>query len=607
MDVHGQKPILIYDGKCGFCLIWIDYWRQLTGDQVEYVASQDVGERFPQIPAEAYGRSIQYVRPDGSVASGARAVFESLGKLKLYSFISAPAELFYRMVAANRNFFYHVTRLAFGSRVLPTSFEATGWLFIRSLAVIYAVAFASLATQVMALYGSAGITPAAVFLRDVARNSGPVRYLAVPSIFWLSSDDIVLTGVCWAGVILATLLLVTGFQSRRFERSLMILLFVLYLSLSAVGQEFLSFQWDSLLLETGFLAIFLGSGRLIPWMFRWLCFRLYFLSGAVKLLSGDATWRGLTALNFHYHTQPLPTALAWYAEKLPEAFQKISTAGVLVVELALPFLVFFPRRLRMFAAACMIALQILILLTGNYTFFNLLAIAIALFLFDDRFVSRFLSRKWLPGQWVPENSAGAGLFPQVSSGPLVTAAALFLFALSCFRLWLTFAGSVPAPVAAVIRYTAPLQIVNTYGLFAVMTTTRNEIVLEGSLDGQNWKEYEFRYKPGDLKRAPRWVAPHQPRLDWQMWFAALGNYPSNPWLVNTVVRLLEGSASVTALLPANPFPDRPPLWIRGIVYEYKFTDFSERKRSGAWWKREPRGQYLPAVGLRSVLQSGGNQ
>jgi len=585
------RPILIYDGKCGFCRIWLDYWKLLTADRVEYVASEDAGGRFPQIPSGAYEDSVQLVRPDGSVASGARAVFESLDKLSLYRWVRGPSEISYRFIAARRNVFYHVTRLAFGTRIEPTRFAATQWLFLRALAIVYALAFASLAGQVMGLFGSAGIAPAAGYLESITRSAhgGAIRFLAAPTIFWMASDDTTLQGMCWVGVVLGIILLVTGFQSGRFERLILVLLYGLYLSFSSIGQEFLSFQWDSLLLEAGFLAIFLGRNRVIPWMFRWLVFRLFFLSGAVKLLSGDPTWRNLTALDFHYHTQPLPTVLAWYMEKLPSILQRTSTLIVIVVELVVPFLIFLPRRLRFFAAGCVIGLQLLILLTGNYTFFNLLTIAMCLFLFDDRAL----------GRWMPQGAQLSVLQPEArrARGTLLLAAVIF--ALGLFRLGQTLRGSLPAPLAAVIRYTAPLQIVNTYGLFAVMTTTRSEIVLEGSADGEAWQAYEFRYKPGALNRAPRWAAPHQPRLDWQMWFAALGNYQSNPWFVNMAVRLLEGSPAVTGLLESNPFPGQPPRFVRAMLYEYKFSDFATRRRSGVWWTREPKGLYLPPVALRT--------
>ena len=592
-EMAEPRLVLIYDGNCGFCRIWLEYWKQLTGDRVEYVASQDVKERFPQIPGEAYAESVQLVRPDGSVASGARAVFESLGKLSLYRWVSGPAELCYRFIARRRSFFHRLTRLTFGRSIAPARFEATGWLFLRALAVIYGLAFASLAGQVMGLFGSAGISPAAGYLATIERSAGPIRFLAVPSIFWLASYDTTLQGMCWVGVVLAIVLLVTGFQSGRFERLVLALLFILYLSFSSIGQEFLSFQWDSLLLEAGFLAIFLGRNRAIPWMFRWLAFRLFFLSGAVKLLSEDPTWRNLTALDFHYYTQPLPTVLAWYAEKLPARLQHASNLLVIVMELAVPFLIFFPRHLRMLAASCMIGLQVLILLTGNYTFFNLLAIALCLFLFDDRAV----------GRWMPKGARVAMFQPGEGRRARVPVAiAAVIFALGIVRLAQTFFGAVPVPLAVAARYAAPLQIVNTYGLFAVMTTTRIEIVVEGSADGAAWQTYEFRYKPGALHRAPRWAAPHQPRLDWQMWFAALGNYQSNPWFVNMAVRLLEDSPAVTALLESNPFPGQPPRYVRAMVYEYKFSDFATRRRTGEWWTREPRGQYLPAVTLRSAQE-----
>ncbi len=370
-----SKPVLLYDGNCGFCRIWIDYWRTLTRDRIEYVGSQDAGGQHSQISPDAFARSVQLVRPDGSVASGAKAVFEALGPdskgmNRLYG-SSAPfravTEAGYRFVAGHRTLFYHLTRLTFGTRNQPARFVSTQWVFVRLLAVIYAIAFASLGVQVLGLIGSRGILPVHQFLDNLARQAGPIRYLAVPTIFWWGDDDASLVGVCVAGVVFSVILFVTGFRAMGFQPVVFVLLFVLYLSLSAVGEDFLSFQWDSLLLETGFLAIFLARTNLVPWLFRWLAFRLYFLSGLVKLLSDDPTWRNLTALHFHYYTQPLPTVIAWYMDKLPMGFQRASTLVVLVVELAVPFLIFAPRRFRKFGAVCLVSLQVLIFLTGNYT------------------------------------------------------------------------------------------------------------------------------------------------------------------------------------------------------------------------------------------------
>jgi predicted DCC family thiol-disulfide oxidoreductase YuxK len=587
-----NKPVLIYDGHCAFCRIWLDYWRQLTGDRIEYLASQEVGDRFPQIASNAYKQSVQLVRPDGTVASGARAVFETLNKQGLYSWIAAPSELAYRFIAPRRNAFYQLTRFTFGTRIEPTRFAATQWLFLRALALIYAIAFGSLALQVAGLLGARGVVPVVPFLASVERTGSALRFLAVPSLFWIAADDTTLVVLCFAGMLFSAMLFLTGFSGGRFENFIPLLLFILYLSYASVGQEFLSFQWDSLLLEAGFLTIFLGHNRIVPWLFRWLVFRLYFLSGAVKLLSGDPTWRNLSALGFHWHTQPLPTVLAWYADKLPTGFQHFATAATLVIEVGMPLLIFFPRRLRIFGARWLIGLQILIMATGNYTFFNLLTLALTLFLFDDQALARFVP--------VLHRDRIAERVEDRRAPYVAAAVGVLVMVLSLSHLVETFNGRLPASLNAPLRYAAPLQIVNTYGLFAVMTTQRIEIILEGSADGQTWKPYEFKYKPGDVHRAPAWVAPHQPRLDWQMWFAALSNYQTNPWFVSLTLRLLEGSPDVEALLGNNPFPNQPPRYIRAMAYEYTFTDSETRRRTGAWWKREPRGLYLPAVGLRST-------
>jgi hypothetical protein len=360
-------------------------------------------------------------------------------------------------------------------------------------------------------------------------------------------------------------------------------LYILYLSIVAAGQEFMSFQWDMLLLEAGFLAIFLGS-NITVWLYRFLVFRLMLMSGTVKLSSGDRTWHSLTALNFHYQTQPLPTPIAWYAQQLPEWFHRLSCVGVFAIEIFIPFLIFAPRRIRHFAAWCLIALQVLILLTGNYAFFNCLTIAMCLFLFDDRALPR-----QVPGK------IQAGFSPKIVA---IAAAVIVLFGFT--ELYTHFTER-PVPVATgLMELTAPFGIVNGYGLFAVMTTQRLEIIIEGSNDGVEWRAYEFPYKPGNVRRAPPWVAPHQPRLDWQMWFAALSNYRANPWFVALVGRLLEGSPDVLRLLAFNPFPSKPPNQIRAVVYEYRFTDANTKRQTGAWWAREPVGRYIPPVTLQDL-------
>lgn len=584
-----SRPTLIYDGKCGFCRIWLDYWRKLTGDRVDYIASQEIGDRFSQIPRGEFSKSVQLVRSDGSVASGAQAVFETLEKERLYSWIATPAEWAYRIVAGHRNFFYYVTKYTFGTSVEPARFEATQWVFLRALALIYLIAFVSLASQIQGLVGERGILPVGRFLSAVAQSGGAIRYLAVPSLFWLASDDTALRGLCWFGAGIAFLLFVTGFIKGRQQRTALVSLYILYLSLVSVGQDFLGFQWDALLLEAGFLAIFLGHNRIVPWLFRALAFRLFFLSGAVKLLSGDPTWSNLSALSYHWYTQPLPTPLAWYVNLLPLGIQKLCTLGTLAIELVVPFCFFFPRKIREAGAWLLIGLQALIILTGNYTFFNLLSIALCLFAFDDRKLARLSFAKQVAA--IVKLSAPSRLERGIS-----IAVAVIVLVLGLLHIGNSFSTGMPTLLRRAINYAAPLGIVNSYGLFAQMTTVRDEITIEGSMDGQSWQPYRFRYKPNTVRDAPHWVAPYQPRLDWQMWFAALGSYSENQWFVNLAERLLQGSPPVLGLFESNPFPDQPPKYIRANKARFTFT-----KVGGAqWWSSEPAGAYLPAVSFRGA-------
>jgi predicted DCC family thiol-disulfide oxidoreductase YuxK len=584
-----HNPLVIYDGRCGFCTIWIRYWNQLTGDKVDYAASQEAAARFPQIPPENFAQSVQLVMPDGEVMSGARAVFTTLTAapgmawlLWLYDHLpgfAALTEAAYRLIAAHRTFFYHLTRLSFGKKISPLHFSGVEWIFLRILAAIYLVAFVSFGSQVTGLIGARGILPLGRYLAAVSGTFGARSFVMVPAIFWVGHSDAFLRGACIAGALIS-LVLLAGYL----ERTSLVCLYVLYLSLCTAGQEFMAFQWDILMLEAGFLAIFLGSSKLVVLLFRWLLFRLFFLSGAVKLMSHDAAWRNLTAMDFHYWTQPLPTPVAWYMSQLPERMQRFSTAAVLIIELFVPFLIFMPRRWRFFGAGWLLFLQILIFVTGNYTFFNLLTMALCLFLFDDA----SLAKLRLKARRVRVQPVLAG------------SVAVVILMLSMFELSGMFFDSSPEFANAVVRAAAPFGIANTYGLFAVMTTTRPEIIVQGSNDRQTWLDYEFKYKPGDLQRPPPWVAPHQPRLDWQMWFAALSPARSAPWFDNFMVRLLQGSPEVLGLLARNPFAGVPPKYVRALIFNYRFTDFAARRASGQWWKRNPRGVYFPEISLQDV-------
>jgi lipase maturation factor 1 len=602
-----ERPLAIFDGYCGFCRLWIARWKERTGPKVDYAPSQEVAERFPEIPPERFRDAFQLVLPDGEALGGAEAVAALAGRevgtgpwLALYRGVpgaAAVSELGYRLIASHRQAAMAVTRLLWGSSVLRPTYSAATALFLRLLGLCYLVAFVSLWTQVEGLVGSDGVLPVGQFLEWVQSQVGVSRYWLVPTLSWFSPGDAFLHVQCALGTA-AALFLLAGLVPAWSAAAA----WLLYLSLSVAGQTFLEFQWDILLTEAGLLAVFLaapsrlrvGSGlsapRLARFLLVWLLFRLMLSSGAVKLGSGDAAWRNLTALRVHYETQPLPAWTAWFMHQLPASFHAVSSVFLFFVELLVPFLFFAPRRLRHFGAALTILLQLLVAATGNYAFFNLLTIALAVLLLDDG----VFPKRWRAAASASAVSPAKGVWPR---WVLVPVAAVWLAASAVpFALSLGLRGAIPGPLVAVYRLVAPFRSANGYGLFAVMTTERPEIVLEGSDDGETWRPYEFRWKPGDPLRRPRFVAPHQPRLDWQMWFAALGNYRANPWLVSTMARLREGSPEVLGLLAANPFPERPPRYVRAVLYDYNFTNAEERRRTGAWWKREGRGLYAPVLG-----------
>jgi hypothetical protein len=493
------------------------------------------------------------------------------------------------------------------------SYVLTRSIFLRTLGVVFLCAFISLWVQVHGLVGSTGILPVTNYLAAARQQLGSVeRYWELPTLLWLNASDGALHVLCGAGVALS-LLLIAGVLPVP----ALVLLTLDYLSLTVAGQVFLGYQWDALLIETGFLAIFFAPLSLTlntstnppaPWpmlyMLRWLLFRIMFLSGVVKLASGDPTWRDLTALSYHYWTQPLATWTAWYMTQLPLWFHKASAIMMFAAELPLPLLIFAPRRrVRYVALVSTIGLQLLIGLTGNYGFFNLLAFALCIPLIEDRswptrWVRRLLRRKKEePSQTSPSPPRRGWRWPIGVSASIATV--MLLLTSIGFVRQLGF--PLPRPLARAYAFVEPLRIANNYGLFAVMTTRRPEIIVEGSNDGVTWKPYVFKYKPGPLDRRPEFCTPHMPRLDWQLWFAALGGdwRYNDPWFVSFAHRLLEGSPDVLDLLAENPFPDHPPLLIRAVMYDYRFTDFSTRRATGAWWTRTESGRYLDAVSLRS--------
>jgi hypothetical protein len=543
------------------------------------------------------------------VTEAAEAVFRllALGRRRapLWAYQHVPGvalvtERAYRIVADHRSFWAAVTTLLWGRAPAPSTYARATWLFLRLLGIVYLVAFWSIGVQILGLSGHDGILPADGYMTSARQLTGLTRFWLLPTLAWVSASDTSLQALCAGGAALASLL-VAGI----FTPVVLPLLWLTYLSLSVVCREFLSFQWDALLLETGFLAIFLAPiakrerlrgladpPRVAVWLLLWLLFRLMVASGAVKLTSGDPTWHDLTALAFHFETQPIPTPIAWFAHQLPLSFLKGATLLVFAIEIGVPFLILAPRRLRALAFVLLTAFQALVALTGNYAFFNLLTAALCLFLLDDAAL----------GNWGAVLT-GRTAIRRVRRGLLV-AITLVTVPVSA----VAFAGTlrIALPGAALVGpladLIAPFRIVNAYGLFAIMTTTRPEIILEGSEDGAAWVEYEFKYKPGDVRRRPPWVAPHQPRLDWQMWFAAFSRFDEERWFQNFCVRLLEADDAVLRLLERDPFQGRRPRYLRAVLYRYTFPDAAARRRDGAWWVRERLGDYSPVLSLSAAAQ-----
>jgi len=467
-----------------------------------------------------------------------------------------------------------------------TGYQLVAALFLRLLGLTYLVAFASIGVQIEGLAGSQGILPLQDALAELASRSGPERYFQLPTLFWLNAGDNALTGAALAGCVAAVLIVL-----NRFSRSALIAAFVLYLSLYHAGQVFLTFQWDGLLLEAGFLAIFLTPrSRLVILLFRWLLFRLRFLSGISKLTFQDPSWSGLTALNYYFEVQPLPTPLAWYAHQLPQWLLKTGTAATLAVEILVPFMMFLPRRWRFAAAWITILWQLLIILTSNHNWFNFLTIALCLFLFDDRALQRVLPAR-LHKALLPEPLPAPRFAAPRRVATAVLAGCLAL--ISSVQVWelLTLKRS-SGLVGSALDYAEAFRVVNKYHVFATMRTERIELELLGSRDGNEWRPYVFRYKPGDPGRAPPVVMPHQPRLDWRMWFVTM--HPQHlDWFEPFVRALLDNAPPVTALLQDNPFADAPPRYIRVMAYRYRFSEPDQRARNGDWWQREPLGPFTP--------------
>jgi lipase maturation factor len=529
----------------------------------------------------------------------------------------------------------------FDSRNGPSDRFLSRWIFLRALGAIYFSAFFSLVFQIRGLIGPEGILPASEYLKSVAEQVGHARYWYVPSVLWFSSSARMLTGLCWVGMAAAVLLVL-----NLWPRGMLVVCFVCFLSFVSAAQDFSGYQSDGMLLEAGFLSLFLAPGGLRPrlgetqppvraalYLLLWEWFRIYFESGVAKMAGGDPEWRNFTAMDDYYQNGPLPTWIGWYVQHFPHWFHGATAFFTLALELVLIWLAFLPRRFRIALFFVVTPWQIGIILTANYTFLNYLVLLLAFLLLDDRFLMRFFPGQRKRALLDPAlTSAGHPRSPASNQFPVLPSASspsidkapasrdasldgrqrnriwlaplrvaitavllLWIFyATTAQMLWMIMSAPLPTSPVALLD---PFRIANRYGLFAVMTRGRYEIEFQGSNDGQTWIAYPFRHKPQEPAKPPRIYAPYQPRLDWNLWFASLGDWRDNPLVLRTQRRLLSNDLDVLALFAANPFPQAPPRQVRAVLWQYWFTSIAEKREHGLWWRRELLGLYAPAVQL----------
>ncbi len=497
-------------------------------------------------------------------------------------------------------------------------------LYFRGLGLVYLIAFLSLWSQIHGLIGQQGLLPAERFFKAAREQLGAGAFHQLPSLCWLGSNDLMLHGWCALGTLLSLALMI-GMAPRL----VLVLLWVIYLSLGVAGQAFLSFQWDTLMLEmTACSLLYAPRGwrpnwqnppdplPLARWLLWGLAFKLMFLSGVTKLLSGDPAWNDGTALQFHYYTQPIPTWTSWYAYQAPLAVHQLSLLVMFIVEALMPFLIFAGRWGRIVFGLAKILLMVAIEATGNFGFFNLQTIVLCVPLLNDDLLRRLIPRRWRPLE-SPLKSLVARSQWRSITGITLAATMLLVSTLTMahemvrtqqadkmprvvvFALGLADRAMLSWGDPHVLKPLAPLRTINGYGLFRVMTTHRPEIIVEISNDGVTWEACEFPYKPGNVDRAPPLVAPHMPRLDWQMWFAALNPRGNGYWLDALTQRILQGNPTTARLLGHPELANNPPRFVRLSYYEYKFSSAEQRRATGAWWSRSHAGYLTGVLSLRT--------
>ena len=595
-----NNPVVVFDGDCRFCRRWMRRYWNLSHLDIAWSSYQSGSSQFPGISEEQFRQALHVIEPDGTARRGAAAFFRlqqlvGLRSWPLWLHEHIPpfrilTEAIYRFTARHRSSAEVASKIAHGQIAAPSTFHLTRRVFLRCLGLIYLMAFLSAGWQLDGLVGGEGIRPVGERLDALETALGFIPFGDLPTLLWFDSSDAMLqtlwiVGAAAAGLLMAGLL----------PMAMLAMCWIAYLSITNGGDVFFLYQWDALLLEVGFVSIFWApfSWRLnapearrpstvIRLMLLWLLARFMFFSGFVKLQSGDPTWLNLTALEYHYWTQPLPTWTAWYLHQAAAWFQKACCLAMLAIELGAPLLVFGPRVCRSIAFALLVALQIAILATGNYGFFNLLSIVLCMLLLDDA--------QWMV-LWPKESRwnlrTGLARIEAPTRRVLNTMVAVLLLSLSVPTAWSQWTGE-----SVGRSWREPFsswRLVNQYGLFRSMTTTRPELRIEVSEDGANWETIVFHDKPGPLDRPPAFCLPDMPRLDWQMWFDGLsirneiryGTPAGNIILTDLLQAILEERRPVLGLMESTP--DFTPRFIRWRLDRYRFSNPEQRAETGDWW------------------------
>lgn len=530
-------------------------------------------------------------------------------------------------------------RWLFASEAGPRTRFAPRWFVLRALGAIYFSAFIALFFQIRGLIGPHGILPAGPYLTAITERWGALRFWAAPSLFWISTGSGWMMAVVWIGLIASVAAI-----ANLWPRLSFFLCFLCFLSFVSTATTFSEYQSDGMLLAAGFLALFFAPRGLWPgwgadspppraalFLLLWEWFRIYFESGLVKWLSGDPEWRHLTAMDHYYQNGPLPTWIGYYVQHLPHWFQVATAAGTLAMELAVVWMLFLPRRFRLILFCIVTPWEIGVILTANYAFLNYLVLILGFLLLDDRSVRWLIPARFRRTLDAAQPAAAEETAPPIHAEPVLSILnresapesaaptspldargvrghlrALRLALVTVLLLWVAYDTTaellmIPwhdfplftVPIAAL----EPFRIANQYGLFAVMTRGRYEIEFQGSSDGAAWTPYRFCFKPQALHQAPGIYAPYQPRFDWNLWFASLSDWQQAEIVPLTEEDLLRGDPAVLSLFCGNPFPDRPPKYVRAVLWQYWFTSLQQKRATGDWWRRSLVGLYAPELTL----------